>query len=78
MGDKMKEENINGYLDKMTNLEAEYIRSLRIDCGCTWRRICEIYTEIHFGNGSFIENQLIGKEICSKAQDLLKCNHPNW
>jgi len=56
--------------------EAKFIKILRLEFGCTWGRIGELwelyyFTEEHGG-------QLLGRELVREAADTLKEHEESW
>lgn len=51
----------------MTYVEASLIKALR-DCGCTWRKIAEVWSEATNETDS---TQQRGQELCAEAAQVL-------
>ena len=55
----------------MTKEQAEYIRELRVDRGCSWRRLHELYCERYDKESMWPGNQIKGRDLCVEASEVL-------
>ena len=55
----------------MTKEQAEYIRELRVDRGCSWRRLHELYCERYDKENMWPGNQIKGRDLCVEASEVL-------
>lgn len=65
--------SVNSESFKLTLCQAKFIKSIRVEEGCSWRRVAEEFSKKYgFDETS---NQLIGIKLCKEA--MLKLNE-SW
>lgn len=51
---------------------ARLVRVLRVDLGCTWRKVAALYAYVYPNAGVVGGHQLYGESLCRQAANLLK------
>jgi hypothetical protein len=60
------------WIECMTELQARFVRKLRVEEHCTWRTVARACYIIGFGDWSPAYNQLAGMALCKHAAAMLK------
>ena len=55
----------------MTKEQAEFVRELRVDRGCSWRRLHELYCERYDKENMWPGNQIKGRDLWIEASEVL-------
>ncbi len=69
--------SVNSESFELTLCQAKFIKSIRVEEGCSWRRVAEEFSKKYgFDETS---NQLVGIKLCKEAIEILgESKDPDW